>query len=175
LQGPAGPQGPEGNANVKTDVFSIGGTDWIWLSSYNFENSPGNYTEYYTRYYDRKNIAVTQDILDNGVVMVYFTPNPISYPNMWVPLPYQFDTLGGYTINYVYVTAPGVVTMQYFFIPSPGVTNIPDLSTYNDETRKFKIVTIAGTALSLVRANHVNLNDYSAVSKITGLWQQDKN
>jgi len=92
-----------------------------------------------------------------------------------VSLPYQFDTLGGYTINYVYVTAPGVVTMQYFFIPSPGVTNIPDLSTYNDETRKFKIVTIAGTALSLVRANHVNLNDYSAVSKITGLWQQDKN
>jgi hypothetical protein len=169
-----GPQGPMGNANVKVDTFSVGGSQWLWNSQYMFETSPGSYTEYFTRYYTRNNNTITQDVLDNGLVLVYFTPSPFNNPNQWAPLPYQFDSSFGFTYNYVYVTALGQVTLHYFFIQTSTTATLPTLSTYNDEVRKFKIVTITGQTGTFMQQHHINLNNYQEVSKITGLWQQDK-
>jgi hypothetical protein len=174
LQGPAGPAGPEGNANVKTDVFTVAGSDWIYNSQYVYETSAGSYTEYFTRYYVRANNTVTQDVLNNGMVLVYFTPSPVNNPNQWAPLPYQFDSSFGYTYNYVYVTAVGQVTLHYFFIQTDPTATLPTLSTYNDETRQFKIVTVTGTTGNFLVLHHINLNNYEEVSRVTGLWQQDK-
>jgi hypothetical protein len=172
--GPQGPQGPAGGAsNVKVDVFSLGGSSWLWNSQYVFETSSGSYTEYFTRYYVRLNNTVTQDVLDNGMVLVYFTPSPINNPNQWAPLAYQFDSSFGYTYNYVFVPAVGQVTLHYFFIQTDPTATLPTLSTYNDENRKFKIVTITGQTGTFMMAHHVNLNNYQEVSKVTGLWQQD--
>jgi hypothetical protein len=163
-----------GSGNVKTDVFSIGGASWLWNSQYVFETSPGSYTEYFTRYYVRMNNTITQDVLDNGMVLAYFQPSPLNNPNQWAPLPYQFDSSFGFTYNYVYVTAPGQVTFHYFFIQTDPTASLPTLSTYNDETRKFKIVTVTGTTGTFMSAHHVNLNNYQEVSKVTGIWMQDK-
>jgi hypothetical protein len=180
LQGPAGPQGavgpqgPEGNANVMTDVFSVGGSQWIWNQNYLYETSSGSYIEYFTRYYVRMNTTVTQAVLNDGLVLVYFTPSPVNNPNQWEPLPYQFDSGAGYTYNYVYVTAVGQVTLEYFFIPTVSTATLPTLSTYSDETRNFKIVTLTGTTGNFLLAHHVNLNNYQEVSRVTGLWQQGR-
>ncbi|MBB3055060.1 hypothetical protein [Mucilaginibacter gotjawali] len=173
-KGPVGPQGPPGGAtNVKVDTFTVKGSDWLWNSQYVYETSPGSYTEYFTRYYVRHNSSVTAGVLDTGLVVVYFTPSPVNNPYQWAPLPYQFDSSFGYTDNYVYVTAVGQVTLHYFFIQTDPNSTLPTLSTYNDETRKFKIVTITGKAFKSAVANHVNFNNYQEVSRITGLWQQD--
>jgi hypothetical protein len=173
-QGPVGPQGPRGGAqNVSVDTFTVKGSDWLWNSQYVYETSPGSYTEYFTRYYVRPNNTITPGLLDSGLVIVYFTPSPVYNPTQWAPLPYQFDSSFGYTDNYVYVTAAGQVTLHYFFIQTDPTATLPTLSTYNDETRKFKIVTITGKLYKTAVANHVNFNNYADVSKITGLWQQD--
>jgi hypothetical protein len=173
-QGPAGPQGPQGNANVMTDVFSVGGAQWLWNSQYVYETSSGSYTEYFTRYYVRLNTTITQNVLSDGLVLVYFQPSPVNNPNQWEPLPYQFDSSFGFTYNYVYVTAVGQVTLHYFFIQTNSTATLPTLSTYNDEVRQFKIVTITGTLIGVLHQQHINLNNYQEVSKATGLWQQDK-
>jgi len=176
-QGPIGPQGPQGPAggasNVNVDVFTVNGSDWLWNSQYVYETSPGSYTEYFTRYYVRMNNTITQNMLDKGLVLVYFTPSPVNNPNQWEPLQYQFDSSFGYTDNYVYVTALGKVTLHYFFIQTDPTATLPTLSTYNDETRKFKIVTVQGTTGTFMLSHHVNLKNYDEVSKVTGLWQQD--
>lgn len=173
-KGPVGPQGPAGGAsNVRVDTFTVKGSDWLWNSQYVYETSPGSYTEYFTRYYVRHNNTITTGVLDSGLVVVYFTPSPVNNPYQWAPLPYQFDSSFGYTDNYVYVTAVGQVTLHYFFIQTDPTSTLPTLSTYNDETRKFKIVSITGKAFKAAVANHVNLNNYQEMSKITGLWQQD--
>ncbi len=172
--GPAGPTGPiGGNYNVKTDTFTVAGSSWLWNSQYLYETSTGSYTEYFTRYYVRKNNTVTQDVLNNGSVLVYFTPSPTYNPAQWEPLPYQFDSSFGYTYNYVFVTAVGQVTLHYFFIQTDPSATLPTLSTYNDETRRFKIVTILGEMGTFMAANHINVNNYEDVAKVTGLWQQD--
>jgi hypothetical protein len=173
-QGPVGPQGPQGGSiNVMVDTFSVKGSDWLWNSQYIFETSAGSYTEYFTRYYVRTNKSITAGVLDTGLVVVYFTPSLINNPYQWAPLPYQFDSSFGYTDNYVYVTAVGQVTLHYFFIQTDPTATLPTLSTYVDETRRFKVVTITGRAYKAAVANHVNLNNYQEMSKITGLWQQD--
>jgi len=180
LRGPAGPAGPTGpvgpvgtGQDVFSDVFTLQGSDWLWNSQYVYETSPGSYTEYFTRYYIRKNNSVNKNVLTNGLVLVYFTPSPLNNPNQWEPLPYQFDSSFGYTYNYVFVPSPGQVTLHYFFIQTDPSATLPTLSTYNDETRKFKIVTVYGEAGVFMLKHHVNLNNYNEVSKVTGLWQQD--
>jgi hypothetical protein len=170
---PISVQAPSTNSSVKTDVFSIGGSNWLWNSQYIFETTAGSYTEYFTRYYVRLNNTVTQSVLDDGMVLVYMQPSPVNNPNQWAPLPYQFDSSFGYTYNYVYVTAPGQVTLHYFFIQTDNTATLPTLSTYNDEVRKFKIVTVTGETGVFMAQHHVNLNNYEEVSRITGLWQQD--
>jgi hypothetical protein len=174
IVGPQGPQGPVGPNSVQVDTFTVKGSDWLWNSQYVFETSPGSYTEYFTRYYVRSNNTVTQNLLNSGMVLVYFTPSPVNNANQWEPLPYQFDSSFGYTYNYVYVTAVGQVTLHYFFIQTSSTATLPTLSTYNDETRRFKIVTVSGQTGVFMQANHINLNDYQAVSRATGLWQHDK-
>jgi hypothetical protein len=105
--------------------------------------------------------------------LVYFTPSPINNPNQWEPLPDQFDSSFGYTYNYVFVPSPGQVTLHYFFIQTDPTATLPTLSTYVDETRQFKIITIYGEIGAFILKNHVNINDYKEVAKVTGLWQQD--
>ncbi len=108
-------QAPSSAGGVQTDQFSIGGASWLWNSQYVFETSANSYTEYFTRYYTRLNNTITQNVLDYGMVLVYFTPSPVNNPNQWAPLPYQFDSSFGFTYNYVYVTSPGQVTLHYRF------------------------------------------------------------
>jgi hypothetical protein len=174
-QGPVGPQGPEGNANVLTDVFSVTNSQWLWNSQYVFQTNPSSYTEYFTRYYVRSNNSITQDVLTNGMVLVYFTPNTSNNTNQWAPLPYQFtDGSGNFNYNIAYETSVGAVTLHYFFVQTNAAATIPVLSTYTIATYSFKIISVTGKAGIFMLEHHINLNDYKEVSKVTGLWQQDK-
>ena len=170
--GPAGPQGvqgPEGNANVLVDVFSLVSSQWIYNSQYSLETSSGSYTEYFTRYHDVTDSAVTQAILNTGVVMVFFVPNPIVDTNQWLPLPYQFeDGSQIFTYNLAFETMPNTVRLHYFFAQiNPGT--IPTLATFDIPTYKFKIVVISGTISTAMQQAGIDKSDYNAVSAYLGL------
>lgn len=172
LQGPAG---PEGNANVQTTVFSLTNSQWLWNSQYEFQTSPSSYTEYFTRYCDNSVSTITQNILDAGEVMVYFTPNTSNNTNQWAPLPYEFtDGSGNFNYEMAFETNVGTVRLHYFFVQLVAAATIPVLSTYTIATYKFKVVVVSGTLTAALKKNNVNLNDYNAVSKFTGLWLNDK-
>lgn len=120
---------------------------WLWNDNYPFNTSGNSYTEYFTRYYDITVPALTQDILDNGTVQVFFTPF-LSNPNHWTPLPFRFlDGGSGFYYVFAYTTAPGHVRLHFFFEANQttGVT-IPTLSTYSVPTYKFKVVLTPGKA-----------------------------
>lgn len=176
--GPAGPQGPAGNANVKTDVFTVPAASWASSSTgYMLETGSGGYTEYFMQGYVRSNNTITQDVLDNGMVLVYFTPSPTYNANQWAPLPYSFPSFGTeYYTNYVYVTAPGQVTLGFFFSKIDPAATLPGILTYvQTQDYKFKIVTVTGETGTFMMEHHVNLKNYQEVSRALGLWQQDKN
>ena len=163
-QGSAGPQGPEGNANVQADTMTLASSQWAWNSQYAFQTSPTSYTEYFTRFHNAADTTITSAVLMQGMVLVYFTPSPATSTVQWLPLPYQFtDGSGNFNYEMTYETMPDTVRLHYFFVALTS-NPIPTLSTYNIPTYQFKIVTVTGTLADAMRASHVDLKSYEAVS-----------
>jgi hypothetical protein len=168
-----GPQGPAGNANVKVDTFTVKTADWTYGGIYYFGTSPNVSSGYFTQYYDRANTDVTDAIINGGgMIMVYFQATPDLYPDLWQPLPYTFPAYAGYGYNYYYEPSVGNIRLDFFF--NKITVDPPAVNGYQIPTHKFKIVVISGTLTDMVRNNHVDIKDYKAMAKITGLWQQDK-
>jgi len=181
-------QGPMGNANVKTDTFTVAATQWqlsvpgggIPLETV----TGGRYNSAPYLFYSRANNSITQDVLDNGLVLVYVEPMPDFSPEFWEPVPLEYPmTIGAspntylYNINFATFDSPGQVNVGFYFAqPGTGVT-LPDLATYQTTMTvnyRFKVITVTGQAGVFMATNHVNLKDYTAVSRALGLWQQDK-
>ena len=168
--GPAGAKGPEGNANVVVDTFTLVSSQWTYNSQYSLETSPGSYLEYFTRFNDVTDSAVTPSILNTGEVMVFFVTNPISDTNVWVPLPFWFlDGSGSFTYNIAFETMPYTVELEYFFNVINNSTPPPYLASYIIPTYKFKIVVVSGTISTAMQKAGIDKRNYAAVSEYLGL------
>ena len=162
--GAAGPVGPKGNANVMVDTFTLKSSQWVYNSQYSLETSPGSYTEYFTRYYTATFPAVTQGVLDSGMVLAYFVPNPLVSTVAWIPLPYQFlDGSENFFYDVVFQPAVGKVELDYFFQQINSTATIPTLSTYNIPNYTFKLVVITGSLAVQMRQQQVDVGNYSSV------------
>ena len=161
-------QGPQGNANVLVDTFTLVNSDWAWNSVYSF-STPNASGDILTRYHDRAFSKVTQDILDKGEVMVYFTPN-LNNPNQWSPLPYSYSFNDKYNYNFVFETMPGVVRLHFFF-SAIGLAGypLPEPDTYDIGRYKFKIVAVSGTIGTAIKRDHIHMDNYAEVSSYLGL------
>jgi hypothetical protein len=174
-QGPQGPQGPTGNANVLVDTFTVTNAQWIYNSQYSLETSPGSYTEYFTRYDDVTDNAITADVLSTGMVLVYFVPNPIVNTTQWAPLPYSFlDGSGSFTYNYAYETSLNQVELEFFFNTLNTSTATPVLSTYDIPSLQFKIVVVSGAVAQSLKMAHINLGNADAVLRFVSHVQNVK-
>jgi hypothetical protein len=166
LRGPAGPQGPTGNANVKTDVFTVATADWLYNDIFYVGTSPGGSSGYFSKYYDHANALITDDLLNTGMVLVYFQSVPdYNAPTEWQPLPFSFG--GGYSYNWAYIASAGKVRLEFYFVSIN--TAPPVLSTFNLPTAKFKVITVTGSLLGAIKKDHINLDDYKAVSRYLGI------
>jgi len=108
--GATGPTGPTGNANVSRKTIAI--SDWTNTNNY--------------WYADIVDTDITQDIVNNGVVLVYYE----IASGQWASLPYQdTSTLLAYTYSYIYSQDNLHVRRTDFLLPTP-----------NPSTQNFKIV-----------------------------------
>jgi hypothetical protein len=162
-QGSAGPQGPQGNANVQVDTFSLVSSQWIWNDDYILYTGSGSYTEWFTRYYKATFPAVTQGVLDSGIVLVYMTPD-IANKSQLSPLPYTFDTGNGYSYDFVYVTSPGTVELEFFFANQSPTVTPPTLSSYVLPNYSFKCVAVTGTIAAAMQKAGIDKGSYDEVS-----------
>jgi hypothetical protein len=148
--GPAGADGLpgiagiNGNANVKTDTFSVQSSAWTFNSNYWVGTSPNVSQSQTSKYFEHVNTAITDSILSLGAVLVYYT-NPSSIQPVWTPLPISWldNFTGNYTFNYAYALSKEKITMHFFFARVAGGT-IPVLSTFTVPTIRVKVVCIAG-------------------------------
>ncbi|MDN5284538.1 MAG: hypothetical protein JWR38_812 [Mucilaginibacter sp.] len=170
LQGPAGPQGPAGNANVKVDVFTVKTADWVYNSTYWFGTEVNAAEGYVSKYFDRANSLITTDLLNSGLILVYYQSSPITNTVQWQPLPFSFteNFNSNYTFNYAYETSVGNVRLHFFFAKT-GTVAAPSISTFNIPTHQFKIVVVSGTLISSIHQNHINVNNYNEVSRFLGI------
>jgi hypothetical protein len=112
--------------------------------------------------------------MTSGMVLVYFTPNPLVGPT-WDALTYQFLDGSG---NFYYVVAENVtagqVELDYFFQQIVANSTLPTLYNYDIPTYQFKVVMISGQIVASMQLHHIDFKNYTAVSRFTGLWLRDK-
>ena len=123
-EGPQGPVGPQGNANVSSETFTVTPAQWF-LS----DTVPGQAN--HILYVDFAIAAITQSIIDKGAVIVYSRKT-----NDLIPLPFSYQS----TTTQVYYTDdvyPGGAEVQVQL----GNFNTPTISSNED----FKIVVINGS------------------------------
>ena len=135
--GPAGKDGNDGNANVVSSSITSG--SWSFVSP--------SWSQYFTY------SAITQDILNNGAVLVYVAEGVNYYQ-----LPYTFYPSSSYSRTYNYVHYLGGLKVY--------VTD-SDLNTPEPGTLKFKVVVIE--ASGLMKNPNVDLNNYQEVKKAFNL------
>ena len=134
-EGPAGPAGQDGNANVKSSTITF--SNWSWSSS-------GQYD-----YVDFTWGAITTDISNSGGVFVYESNGS----GGWLPLPRTIFPNNTYTQSQRYVYGAGAFTI---------IVQDSDLTQPNNPgTWTIKILAVAS---SLRQANpNLDWNNYYAV------------
>jgi hypothetical protein len=165
--GPAGPTGPQGNANVVVDTFKVTNSQWLYNDNYVLYTANGSYTEWFTRYYMASFSAVTQGVLDSGLVLVYMTPN-INDNNQWSPVPFTYDSGDEYSYDFVYVTSPGTVELEFYFSPTASGVTTPALSTYDIPTYTFKLVAVTGSLATSMENSKIDHSNYAQVMNFLG-------
>ena len=161
-QGPTGPSGTDGNANVLTGTISPTNAEWLNGGAYSLQTTPGSWTSYFTRYVAIPVAEITPDIIANGAVLVSFEAHPGS--GKWTPLPFQFvEHNAGYIITIVNEVIEGEVRLHYFnMLNSAGVTP-PILADVMIPTYTFKYTVIEGNALQAMTASEVDVTDHDQV------------
>lgn len=138
-------KGPQGNANVLTDSFTVKPADWLYGSVYWVTTGTGSSTGYNSKYYDRTNAKITGDILNHGLVLVYYKSAISTNPNQWQPLPFAFiEGFNGYAYNWAYETSPGSLRLYFYFTKVSAAA--PSTQTYTLPESAYKIVVISGAA-----------------------------
>ncbi|MBI5326442.1 MAG: hypothetical protein HZB41_14415 [Ignavibacteriae bacterium] len=150
-EGPTGPQGPPGNANVKSFTYTIYPNDWIASSDPNLW------------YYDKRCDLVTTDIVDFGAVLFYLqeTSGKLS----WISLPstslYR-DNGQAYTTEYQPWHSDYTLSIQW--IDTHPVS--PRRPTWNCV---IKAIIIADYPYSVLLSKGVDLDNYEQVANALNL------
>ncbi len=161
-QGPVGPSGADGNANVVTGTISPTSEEWLWRSTFWFQTSPSGASGYFTRYVDIPVAEITPEILSTGAVLVSFKAR--SAYEVWTPLPFQFvDGSSQYIFNIVYEVMEGAIRLHFFNMLNSAGASEPDLQSYTIETYTFKYTVIEGNVLEGMTARGVDISDHDQV------------
>lgn len=146
VTGPAGPQGETGNANVKVDTFRLTNTQWQTGGTYVLDHVVNGYMWSNTRFHERAFPSITQDILNTGMVLCYFTPSITFNASNWVPLNYSMlSPNDNYFYNIAYETAAGKVKLHYYYRTNDDGVTAPSISAAVIPVYRFKIVAVSGS------------------------------
>ena len=133
-QGPQGPAGSDGNANVVSSSLTT--SNWSYLSP-----------DWYINFnYD----AITQDILDNGAVLLY-----VKSGSNYFQLPYTYYPSSTYSRTYTFKHYLGGLSVY--------VTDSDLTQPLNPGLLTFKVVVIASS--SIAKYPNLDLNNYEEVKK----------
>ena len=135
-EGPTGPKGKDGNANVHTRFYTATSTDW--------DLSGSSYTIQLT------NTDITQSIVDNGAVLVYMKTANTSWELLPVTLYISSSSILIFSAVY------DLNTVAIFATNNSGAALSPNF------TINFKFVTIASLGKN---SADVNWKDYNEVKQ----------
>jgi hypothetical protein len=153
-QGPMGPSGADGYANIKIVNFDIFYNDWLR------DNSELNYW-----YYDYTTNLVDYYVIDHGAVLFYYgyieNDNNV---NKWYIIPFTnvyYDVTLGRNFEKIYDASFSYGKLE-IEIRDKNTTrfNWPD-----DRNVRVKAVILEGTQYNILKNKNVDIKDYNSVAR----------
>ena len=140
-EGPTGPKGKDGNANVQVTAGYVDPSSWN-LSTTGF---------YFCEITDDH---ITQSIVDNGTVLVYYSVNG----DDWLLLPYTtvVDANNFYVMDALHFVGKVQVRMRH---SNPSTTVVPTTRRY------FKIIAITSSSFGKYSDGDIDWNNYIEVKQ----------
>ena len=157
INGEQGPQGPTGNANVVIKQVTLDNASYS-NSSYGMETTSGSYIGRFSKKARISDAAITADVIDNGIVLVYMkTPTGLgSTTYTWTPLPASILALySGYSDVWQTKVGAGYIDIHFYFEPNAPDVVLPNINTATVNTRTFKYVIISGNDVAAFKAGEL--------------------
>ncbi|MBB6127328.1 collagen-like protein [Mucilaginibacter lappiensis] len=164
---PVNLRGPSGNSDLNSVVFTVNTADWNQnIYNVNFNIAGDSVITRYAKGVEYNSPLLTAGMLERGLVLVYFQPNP--NVTQWQPLPYSFPSVyDEYNYNYAYETFVSKVRLYFYF--TRITTDGPSLDSYQVPATKFRIVVASGNMANSIHQNHININKYEEVSRFLNI------
>lgn len=180
-QGPQGPQGPQGDPGADGIIQIISKT--ITLTNADYAN--GTYGVMTTTGNLQMNSilakvatiddpAITQDVMDNGMVLVYMRVPVNSQFNqsMWTGLPFHYQGLEGavtvYHRNYNFGYYLNKLSIAYYFSRNYE-GNIPVVYNVTVPTQTYRYLIISGQIAGRLASARIDLSNIDAVEAFLSL------
>jgi hypothetical protein len=144
--GAVGPTGPTGNANVHSQTITVNSWNWTHFGT---QGQPGDGYQANILY-----PAITQEIIDKGMVMVYQISN-----NAAIPLPITIFSKAGSNYSRTFTYAIGVGEIDFAVFDSDFITIAPS------STMTFKVVVASG----MKGKPNIDWNNYNEVKQMFSL------
>jgi hypothetical protein len=167
LQGPEGPAGQDGNANVITKIIELTNDDYV-NGYYSVKTGPSSSLGYQARLAHIDDDDITQEIAEDGLVMAYMkVPVGLSSSNLqWHPLPFNLLSFDGvYYTNYAYTYLEGRITFYFYFQRNFEDGTMPGISGYSVPPQEYKYVIISADGVSAMESLRIDTNDAEEVDR----------
>lgn len=156
-EGPTGPQGEDGNANVTT--VSLDAADITWTE--------GDFLGRVANEYTFSPSAVTQDVVDHGTVLGYFN----LFGETWHPMPWTWENDAGTIRQYLTFTYD-VEEITLYAYETSGVLN-PGVTEFRFLTMTDNTVTASASSDESIEARleaaGVDIGNYHEVAAYLGV------
>ena len=153
IQGVQGPQGPIGNANVISGRVTLTEADWSTnTTQFGYVNGPGSTIfSVPARYSDVAVSDLTLDVINNGAVLLWLTPNTYQ-PTVFAPIPYRFRFIITTTTFYWVhdaLVSEGNIRFLFFYEPLDASTSAPSPLDATQPDRIYRWVIIPPAAAAM--------------------------
>lgn len=167
-QGPQGITGASGSSSVRTKKITLTNAQWgAGTTTHWFTYTTGTATGWAARYVDITEPIITQAIMDNGLVQVYFTPDVTTGSQAFTNLPYSHNnSTRTFNFNVDYTYQMGKIRLYFFLSSDAGAPLPPAVAGWDIPSYTFKYIIIPGTEISAV--GNVKTNKQEKLVQLKG-------
>lgn len=130
----------EGNGKVNTGTILITNANWLYPGGWTHQQ-PGHPAAFYsTKYTDIPAPEITDEIVKNGIVQVYFNP---SDDGSFTLLPWQLESIA-HNYNFSFEYRKGNIRLHFFYSSNQHTGTLPSLADVTVKDYTFKYIVVPG-------------------------------
>ncbi|MBO9636153.1 MAG: hypothetical protein J7578_23825 [Chitinophagaceae bacterium] len=151
----------EGNRDPGEGTVYITNAAWSYPGGWTEKKEGENATYFSTKYTDIPAPRITDEIVQHGMVLVYFNP---SDDESYTPLPYRLESID-HDYNFSFGYSKGNIRVHFYYSPNKRSKGMPSLATATVKDYTFKYVVVPGPASIKQQKDGIRLTRYETIPR----------